>query len=70
LLLNEPTPAHVVLDTEYMAELQRRTAMMGGGPIVDEVNPDKIAERDSNPFFYDPEELNKILQPADGKSTF
>jgi hypothetical protein len=53
-----------------MAELQRRTAMMGGGPIVDEVNPDKIAERDSNPFFYDPEELNKILQPADGKSTF
>jgi hypothetical protein len=53
-----------------MAELHRRTAMMGRGPIVDEVNPDKILERDSNPFFYDPEELNKILQPADGKSTF
>jgi hypothetical protein len=70
LLLNEPTPANVVLDKEYMAELQRRTAMMGAGPIVDEVNPDKIAERDSNPFFYDPEELNKISQPADGKSTF
>jgi hypothetical protein len=64
LLLNEPTPAEIVLDKDYMTELQRRTAIMGGGPMADEVNPDKISVRDSNPFFYDPDEFRDLIQPA------
>ncbi len=63
LLLNEPTPAEIFLDKDYMAELQRRAAIMGEGPITDLVSPEKISERDSNPFFYDPDELNKVMQP-------
>jgi hypothetical protein len=68
LLLNEPTPAEIFLDTEYMAELQRRTAIMGGGPIADEANPEKVSERDSNPFFYDPGQLDKMMQGPGGDS--
>ncbi len=41
LLLNEPAPAEIVLDKDYMAELQRRVAIMGGGPIADDANPEK-----------------------------
>jgi hypothetical protein len=63
LLLNEPTPAEVFLDKVYMTELQRRAAIMGGGPITDEVNPQKVYERDSNPFLYDPDEFQKLMQP-------
>jgi hypothetical protein len=63
LLLNEPTPAEIVLDKDYMTELQRRAEIMGGGPIADETNPEKISGRDSNPFFYDPEELRKLMPP-------
>lgn len=63
-LLNEPVPAEVVLDKDYMAELERRAALMGGGPIADEANPEKIFERDANPFFYDPDELRKFLEPS------
>jgi len=69
LLLNEPTPAEVFLDKEYMAELQRRSAIMGGGPITDQANPEKVSERDSNPFFYDPEQLERMMQPPDGNSS-
>jgi hypothetical protein len=68
LLLNEPTPAGIFLDKDYMAELQRRTAIMGGGPVTDEANPEKVSERDSNPFFYDPNELDKLMQPSGGNS--
>jgi len=60
LLLNEPTPSEVVLDKDYMAELERRAAIMGGGPIADQANPKNIFDRDSNPFFYDPDELRKV----------
>ena len=61
LLLNEPTPAEIVLDKDYMAELQRRAAIMG--PMApDDANPERISERDSNPFFYDPDELRKLMQ--------
>lgn len=63
LLLNEPTPAEIFLDKDYMAELQRRAAIMGGGPIADQANPEKVSERDSNPFFYDPDQLQKLMQP-------
>ncbi|MGA2252413.1 hypothetical protein [Terracidiphilus sp.] len=62
LLLNEPTPAHIVLDMDYMGELQRRAAIMKDGLMADEVNPQKISERDSNPFFYDPDELRNLMQ--------
>jgi len=63
LLLNEPTPSEIVLDKEFMAELQRRAAIMGGGPIADQANPKNIFDRDSNPFFYDPDELRKMMPP-------
>jgi hypothetical protein len=63
LLLNEATPANIVLDMDYMGELQRRAAIMKNGLMADEVNPQKISERDSNPFFYDPDELRNLMQP-------
>jgi hypothetical protein len=59
-LLNEPTPAEILLDSDHMAELQRRTAITGEGPMGDQADPRKIVERDSNPFFYDPDELNNL----------
>jgi hypothetical protein len=68
LLLNEPTPAEIFLDKDYMAELQRRAAIMGGGPITDEANPEKVSERDSNPFFYHPDELQKLMPTPGGNS--
>lgn len=68
LLLNEPTPAAVFLDKDYMTELQRRAAIMGGGPLADEANPEKVSERDSNTFFYDPAEFDKMMQSAPGDS--
>ncbi len=68
LLLNEPTPAEIFLDKEYMAELQRRAAIMGGGPFADEANPEKVSDRDSNPFFYDPKEFDKLMKPLGGNS--
>jgi hypothetical protein len=68
LLLNEPTPAEIFLDKDYMAELQRRAAIMGGGPITDEANPEKVSERDSNPFFYHPDELQKLM-PSPGANS-
>jgi hypothetical protein len=67
LLLNEPTPAQIFLDKDYMAELQRRSAILGGGSITDEANPEKVSDRDSNPFFYDPDELQKLM-PLDNNS--
>jgi hypothetical protein len=68
LLLNEPTPAEVVLDKDYMAELVRRAAITGDGPAVDQSNPENISSRDSNTFFYDPDELRKFLQPFGSNS--
>jgi len=62
LLLNEPTPAEIVLDKDYMAELQRRAAIVGEGPIAHQTNPKNISDRDSNPFFYEPGELRKLMQ--------
>jgi hypothetical protein len=60
LLLNEPVPAEILLDKEYIAELQRRTAITGVGPLGDEADPAKIDARDANPFFYDPDELKSL----------
>lgn len=69
LLLNEPAPAEIFLDKNYAAELERRAAIMGGGPITDQANPEKVSERDSNPFFYDPDELRKIIGSPGGNSS-
>jgi len=60
LLLNEPAPAEILLDRDYMTELQRRGAVAGGGLMGDQTGPGKISERDSNPFFYDPDELRNL----------
>jgi len=68
LLLNEPTPAEIVLDKDYTAELHRRAAIMGGGPITDQADPGRVSDRDSNPFFYDPGELQKLMQPFGSNS--
>lgn len=67
LLLKEPQPAEVFLDKDYMAEVQRRAAITGGGPMADRANPDKISG-DYNPFFYDPNEMQKMMgsQKKDG----
>jgi hypothetical protein len=69
LLLNEPTSAEIVLDKDYMAELQRRAAMFGAGPMADEANPRQIFDRDANPFFYDPNELRKLMRPLGSNSS-
>jgi hypothetical protein len=55
LLLQAPRPAEVLLDRDYMAEMQRRAAVMGGGPRTG------ASDRDYNPFLYDPEEMKSII---------
>jgi hypothetical protein len=62
LLLNEPAPVNIVLDMDYMGELQRRASITKAGPMADQVNPQKISERDANPFFYDPDEFRNLMQ--------
>ncbi len=69
LLLNESTPAEIFLDKDYMAELQRRASTMGGDPITDQANPEKVSDRDSNPFFYNPDELIKLMPLGVNKLT-
>jgi hypothetical protein len=60
LLLKEPRPAEVFLDKDYMAEMQRRAAITGGGPTADQANPEKVSDGDYSPFFYDADELQKM----------
>lgn len=52
LLLKEPRPAEVFLNKDYMAELKRRAALMGPGPITDQADPDQVSDRDYDPFLY------------------
>jgi uncharacterized iron-regulated protein len=61
LMLKEPHPAEIFLDKDYMAEMKRRAAIMGPGPITDQADPEKISDRDYNPFFYDPNEMRKMM---------
>jgi hypothetical protein len=68
LLLNEPAPAAVFLDKDYMAELLRRVAILGDGAIGDDIDPVKVAARDANPFFYDPDEWKNVAPPEGFKS--
>jgi len=65
LLLKETNPAEVFLNKDYMAEMQRRAAVMGAGPITDQANPEKVSDRDFNPFLYDPDEFRRIMQTPD-----
>ena len=60
LLLHEPRPAEVFLDKDYMAEMKRRAAIMGPGPVTDQADPEKVSERDYSPFFYDPNGMQEM----------
>jgi hypothetical protein len=44
-----------------MAEMKRRAAIMGEGPVTDQADPEKISDRDYSPFFYDPNEMQKMM---------
>ena len=61
LLLKDPHPAEIFLDKDYMAEMKRRAAIMGPGPVTDQADPEKISDRDYSPFFYDPNEMQKMM---------
>jgi len=61
LMLKEPRPAEIFLDKDYMAEMKRRAAIMGPGPVTDQADPEKISDRDYSPFFYDPNEMQKMM---------
>jgi hypothetical protein len=61
LLLKEPRPAEIFLNKDCMAEMQRRAAIMGVGSVTDQANPEKVSDRNSNPFLYDPDEMKQIL---------
>jgi len=61
LLLKEPPPAEIFLDKDYMAEMKRRAAIMGEGPVTDQADPETISDRDYSPFFYDPTEMQKTM---------
>jgi hypothetical protein len=51
LLLTEYRPASIFVDTEFMAELQRREPFLATG-INDQTNPDKVRDADASPFLY------------------
>jgi len=70
LLLSEPRPAEAFLDKDYMAEMKRRAAIMGPGPVTDQADPDKVSDRDYSPFFYDPNEMQKMMGPQKKKMMF
>ncbi|OLD47997.1 MAG: hypothetical protein AUI63_03525 [Gemmatimonadetes bacterium 13_1_40CM_2_60_3] len=56
LLLNEPIPAGMVLDKDYIAELRRRADRIGGPMRPEAILQDAAAP---NAFFYDPAEVMK-----------
>jgi hypothetical protein len=60
LLLREPQPAEILLDKEYMAELERRASLTGGGSVGDaKDSPEKITK---DPFLFDQNFLETIIQ--------
>jgi hypothetical protein len=58
-LLKDPHPAEVFLDKDYMTE--RRAAIIGEGSVTDQADPEKLSDRDSSPFLYDPNEMQKMM---------
>ncbi len=61
LQLSETPPAQVFLDKSYMAEMERRAALMGDLGLTDQANPAKVVD-DWRPFYYDPEEMEKAMK--------
>lgn len=61
LLLKDPHPAEIFLDKDHMAEMKRRASIMGPDPVTDQADPEKISDRDYSPFFYDPNEMQKMM---------
>jgi hypothetical protein len=62
LMLVEPRPAEIFSNKEYMAELQRRAAIIGDPLIADQTNPDKLSDQNFDPFLYHSNDEQKILQ--------
>ena len=62
LLLKEPLPAEIFLDKDFMAEMKRRAAIMGPGPVTDQADPEKVSDQNYSPFQYDPDELHNRMQ--------
>jgi len=54
LLLAEPRPAEALFDKEYMAELQRRAAIIGDNLLKDLVNPNTVSDSNFSPFLGNP----------------
>jgi len=54
LLLVETRPAEIFLNRDYMAELQRRAAIMGNDPVTNQTNPDKLSDQNFSPFLLAP----------------
>jgi hypothetical protein len=52
LLLVEPRPAEMFSNKDYMAELQRRAAIIGDEVTTDQANPYKLSDKDFTPFLY------------------
>ena len=61
LLLKAPNPAEVFLDRDYMAEMKRRATILGPDAVTDQADPEKISDHDYSPFFYDPNEMQKMM---------
>ena len=34
---------------------------MGPGPVNDQADPERVSDRDYSPFFYDPNEMQKMM---------
>ena len=51
LVLAELRPASVFVDQTFMAELNRRAALMAAG-LNNQIEPDYVREQDSSPFLY------------------
>jgi hypothetical protein len=52
LLLVEPRPAEIFSNKGYMAELQRRAAIIGDEMTADQANPSKLSDQSFTPFLY------------------
>jgi hypothetical protein len=52
LLLAEPRPAEIFSNKEYMAELQRRAAIIGDEMTAEQANPSKLSDQGFTPFLY------------------
>jgi len=52
LLLSEPRPAEIFLNKEYMAELRRRTEIIGDKFLTYQTDPDQASDDQFSPFLY------------------